>query len=49
MGKRLNTKEVKTIARAFAALARMDPRFSDTTKENSYAVAKRGSVLKSST
>lgn len=29
MGKRLNTKEVKTIARALAALARMDPLFSD--------------------
>jgi hypothetical protein len=36
-GKRLNTKDVKTIARAFAALARMDPNFSDktTAKDNS--------------
>jgi hypothetical protein len=35
-GKKLTTKEVKTIARAFAALARMDPHFSDKTlaKEN---------------
>jgi hypothetical protein len=28
-GKKLNTKEVKAIARAFAALARMDPHFAD--------------------
>lgn len=28
-GKKLNTKEVKAIARAFAALARMDPHFSE--------------------
>jgi hypothetical protein len=32
-GKGLNTKEVKTVARAFAALARMDPHFADKTTD----------------